>query len=68
MLHIHHDLLYLNLITGGVVNAMAIFNCLSRLRKKAVDDGLMSKAGVTVPAKGSKGTAASKKGKGGDGR
>ncbi|KAF6238768.1 hypothetical protein HO173_003275 [Letharia columbiana] len=51
---------------GGAVNAMAISNCLSRLRKKAADDGLMSKAGVTVPAKGSKGTAASKKGKGGE--
>lgn len=64
-LDIPHGLSHTNLTTGGAVNAIAISNRLSRLRKKAADDGLMPKAGVTVPAKGSKGTAVSKKWNGG---
>lgn len=65
MLHIYRGLSHTNLTTGGAVNAMAISNRLSRLRKKAADDGLLPKAGATVPAKGPKATAASKKENGG---
>ena len=64
MLHIYHNLPHINLTTGGVVNAMAISNRLSRLRKKAADDGLMPKAGVTVPAKGPRALLPARRGMG----
>ena len=50
--------------TGGPVNAVAITNRLNRLRKKAVDQGLIPAPGTATPAKSSKGNGAGKKGKG----
>ena len=50
--------------TGGPVNALAITNRLNRLRKKAVDQGLIPAPSTASPAKGSKGNSAGKKGKG----
>ena len=38
--------------TGGAVNAMAISNRLSRLRRKAAEEGLVAKGGAAAPAKG----------------
>ncbi|CAD6575007.1 MAG: hypothetical protein ASARMPREDX12_007059 [Alectoria sarmentosa] len=44
---------------GGSVNAMAIANRLSRLRKKAADEGLgPKKGGAAAPGKGRKGNGA----------
>lgn len=42
-------------ITGRSVNAMAISNRLSRLRRKAAEEGLVAKGGAAAPAKGGKG-------------
>ena len=58
-----HSLLFphTDRITGGLVNAVAITNRLNRLRKKAVDQGLISAPRTTTPAKGN---GAGKKGKG----
>ena len=50
--------------TGGPVNAVAITNRLNRLRKKAVNEGLIPAPSTTAPAKPSKANGASKKGKG----
>ncbi len=46
---------------------MAISNRLSRLRRKAAEEGLVAKAGAAVASKGRAGTGAGKnaKGKGG---
>ena len=48
--------------TGGAVNAMVISNRLSRLRKKAADEGLVARK-ATTSAKGRKGNGAGKNGK-----
>lgn len=52
-----------NLTKGGSVNATSITNRLNRLRKKAVDQGLIPAPGTAAPAKGSKTNGAGKKGK-----
>ena len=51
--------------TGGAVNAMAISNRLSRLRKKAADEGLLPKGAGAAPSnnKGRNINGAAKKGK-----
>ena len=51
--------------TGGAVNAMAISNRLSRLRKKAADEGFMPRGDAATSTKGRKSTAAGKDGKAG---
>ena len=43
---------------------MAISNRLSRLRRKAAEEGLVAKAGATAASKGRAGTGAGKNGKG----
>ncbi|KAL9068288.1 MAG: hypothetical protein Q9161_006314 [Pseudevernia consocians] len=48
---------------GGSVNAMAISNRLSRLRKKAAEEGLVPQGGVAGPAKSSKSSGVGKEGK-----
>ena len=62
-LSIHHEFPYANLSTGGSVNAMAISNRLSRLRKKAAEEGLVPQGGVAGPAKSSKSSGGGKEGK-----
>lgn len=55
-----------DLATGGSVNAMAISNRLSRLRKKAAEEGLVPSGGAAAaPLKGRKSNGAGKKGDGG---
>ncbi|KAM0800330.1 hypothetical protein BDR22DRAFT_963290 [Usnea florida] len=49
---------------GGPVNAVAITNRLNRLRKKAVEQGIISAPRTTTPAKCSKGNGTGKKGNG----
>ena len=47
------------------MNAMAISNRLSRLRKKAADEGLIPQGGATSTTKGRKSNGVSTKAKGG---
>lgn len=51
--------------TGGAVNAMAISNRLSRLRKKAADEGFIPRGDAAALTKGRKSAAASKDAKAG---
>lgn len=53
----------LNLTTGGSVNALAISNRLSRLRKMAAEEGLVLQGGVAGPAKSRKSSSTSNEGK-----
>ena len=52
--------------TGGSVNALSISNRLSRLRRKAAEEGIVAQPGAAGTAKGGKRNGAGKSGSGGN--
>lgn len=60
----HHKCPHTDLTPGGAVNAMAISNRLSRLRRKAAEEGLIAKGDAAGPTSGRKSGASATKGNG----